>query len=300
LLTGVGGALVPPNTLATTAEVFPPARRGKAIGWLVSAMGVSAALGVALIAGLLGVGGWRLPFAVLGLALLGLWSLLWVWFPRRQQRSDPSLAFFAHYREVGAHGTFWYVLAANALQQMVSFGMFGYLAAHLMQTYTLHAGETVLPLALAGGGVIVSGFLGGRVADHRYRLAWFALACVGSGLLVALVFTTRVSAWVTVGLAFGVASLAGVSTAVTPTLLLELAGSSRTTATGLFAVSNQMGVFGGAALGGLMLAVGGFPLVGLCFLGVSVIAAAVIRLTVRDSAAFLEQMALRQGKTAME
>jgi hypothetical protein len=49
-----------------------------------------------------------------------------------------------------------------------------------------------------------------------------------------------------------------------------------------------------------MLAVGGFPLVGLGFLGVSIIAAAVIRLRVRDSAAFLEQMALRQGKTAME
>jgi DHA1 family inner membrane transport protein len=212
-------------------------------------MGVSAALGVALIAGLLGAGGWRLPFAVLGLAVLGLWSLLWVWFPRQQQQSDPSLAFFAHYWEVGAHGTCWYVLAANALQQMVSFGMFGYLAAHLMQTYTLHAGDTALPLALAGSGVIVSDVLGGRVADHRYRLAWFALACVGSGLLVALVFTTQLSAWVTVVLAFGVASLAGVSSAVTPTVLLELAGSSRTTATGLYAVSNQMGVFGGAALG---------------------------------------------------
>jgi len=47
-----------------------------------------------------------------------------------------------------------------------------------------------------------------------------------------LVFTARVSAWGTVALAFGVASLAGISTAVTPTLLLELAGSSRTTATG--------------------------------------------------------------------
>ena len=201
---------------------------------------------------------------------------------------------------MGAHGTFWYALVANALQQMVMFGMFGYLAAHLMQTYMLHAGEIALPLALAGGGVIVSGLLGGRVADHRCRLAWLALACVGSGLLVALVFTARVSAWGTVALAFGVASLAGISTAVTPTLLLELAGSSRTTATGLFAVSNQMGVFGGASLGGLMLALGGFPLVGFCFLGVAVIAAAVIRLRVRDSAAFLEQISLRQGKTAME
>ena len=49
-----------------------------------------------------------------------------------------------------------------------------------------------------------------------------------------------------------------------------------------------------------MLALGGFPRVGLFCLGVSVIAAMVIRLKVRDSAAFLEQLALRKGATATE
>jgi predicted MFS family arabinose efflux permease len=55
----------------------------------------------------------------------------------------------------------------------------------------MQARDTVLPLAVAGSGVIVGGFLGGRVADHRSRLAWFAMACVGSGVLAALVFTVR-------------------------------------------------------------------------------------------------------------
>ena len=79
-----------------------------------------------------------------------------------------------------------------------------------------------------------------------------------------------------------------------------MAGNSRTTATGLFAVSNQVGVFGGPSLGGGLLALGGFPLVGLFCLGVSVLAAGVIRLKVRDSAAFLEQLALQKGTTATE
>ncbi len=126
------------------------------------------------------------------------------------------------------------------------------------------------------------------------------MACWGSGLLAAVVFTARVSPWATVALACGTAGLARISSAVTPTLLLELAGNSRTTATGLFAVSNQIGAFGGPAIGGLMLALGGFPRVGLFCLGVSVIAAMVIRLKVRDSAAFLEQLALRKGATATE
>jgi predicted MFS family arabinose efflux permease len=300
LLTGVGAAMVPPNIIAVIADVFPPTGRGKAIGWLVSATGGSAAVGVPLVAFLLEAGGWRLPFVVMGTVSLVVCLLLWVWCPRSQQQPGQALGFFAHYREVSADVMFWYVLAANALQQMVFFGMFGYLAAYLMQTYHLPARGTALPLVLAGVGVIVGGFLGGRVADHRRRLALFAMSCWGGGLLAALVFTTQASPWTTVVLAFGAAALARISSAVTPTLLLELAGGSRATATGLFAVSNQLGAFGGPAFGGLMLALGGFPWMGLFCLGVAVLAAVVIQLKVRESATFLAQLALRKGITATE
>jgi MFS transporter, DHA1 family, purine base/nucleoside efflux pump len=297
LLTGVGAALIPPNSLAALLDVFSPTERGKAVGWLLSVAGVAAVVGVPLIACLLEAGSWRLPFAVMGIASLGVWLLFWLWFPRQQQPSQ-SLAFFSHYREVGAHAMFWYVLIANAFQQMGAFGMLGYLAAYLMQTYQMPAGDTALPLALAGVGVIVGGFVGGWAADHRCRLAWLAVSCWGSGLLAALVFTVRVSPWATVALAMGVAGFSRISSAVTPILLLEWAGRSRSTAIGLFAVSNQMGVFGGASLGGLMLALGGFPRVGLFCLGVSVIAAVILQLKVRDSAASPVQMVLPEGTTA--
>jgi DHA1 family inner membrane transport protein len=298
LLTGVGGALILPNATAIVADVFPPAARGKPMGWLVSASGVGAAVGVPGVACLLAVGGWRLPFGVLGLAMLVVWGLFWVWLPPGPRQPGHALAFGSHYREVGTQAPFWYVLAANALQQMVFMGMFSYLAAHLMQTYHLQAGDTALPLALAGGGVIAGGFLGGRVADHPRRVAWFALTCLGGGLLAALVFVARVSPWAVVALACGAAGLLRISTAVTPVLVMEWAGRSRTTATGVFAMSNQIGGFGGPALGGFGLALGGFPLVGLLWLGVGIIGAVVIRLKVQDSAAFLTQRALRQGPRA--
>ena len=203
LLTGVGLAVAPPNCIALLAEIFPPTERGQAIGWLFSATGVGAAFGVPLVAVLLAAGGWRLPFYVMGMALLGTWLLGWVWLPRSPRTLAQPLAFFARYREVGAHGTTWYVLAANALQRLVFFGMFAYLAAYLIQSYPLPAGDTALPLAIAGSGAIVGGWLGGRVADHRHRLAWYALSCLGSGVLAAMVFTTRVSPWTTAVLAGG-------------------------------------------------------------------------------------------------
>src|SRR5262249_58938823 len=105
--------------------------------------------------------------------------------------------------------------------------------------YQWPAGDIALPLAVVGVGVIIGGFVGGRVADQRYRLAWFAMSCWGSGLLAALIFTVRMSPWATVALALGVAGLSRISSAVTPVMLLEWAGRARTPPTALFPLTTQ-------------------------------------------------------------
>ncbi|MCH7843305.1 MAG: MFS transporter [Chloroflexi bacterium] len=295
LLVGVAAAMIPANAIAAVADIFPPERRGKAIGWIITATGISATIGVAIVAFLLDVGGWRLPFYVIGGIALVIWALLWVWFPQSQKQPGQSLSFFSHYREVGANATVWYVLASNALLQMAFFGVLSYLAANLIQTYGMTAGETVLPLALAGLGVITGGFIGGRIADSRRRLNFLTIAALLGGLLATFVFVGPVSPWLTVAFAFGVATSLRISSSVTPTLLLEMAGSSRSTATGMFAVSNQIGVFGGASIGGAMLAMGGFPMVGFFCLGAAGVGGALILLKVRDPAEFLERIALREA-----
>lgn len=99
------------------------------------------------------------------------------------------------------------------------------------------------------------------------------MASLGSGVLAALAFTLAGSPWATVTLASGAAALAHRPSVITPTVLLAYAGGARTTATGMYAVSNQLGSFGETSLGGLILALGGFPLVGLFCLAVAVLAA---------------------------
>ena len=54
------------------------------------------------------------------------------------------------------------------------------------------------------------------------------------------------------------------------------AGASRATANGLLATSNQLGALGGASVGGLVLALGGFGLVGVFCLAAATAAAAVV------------------------
>ena len=273
-LSGVGAAMIIPNCLATVADVSPRPSAVKAMGWVISATGLGTAFGVPLVALLTDLGGWRVPFYVIGALLLLLWGLLWVWFPASQ--AGHSGSFLAHVQAVGGQAALWGVLAANGLQVMAFMGMSSYLAAYLMHTYRLSAGATALPLIVAGLGVIAGSLVGGRVAGRASRVAVVALAFVGGGFGAALVFTTDISPWATVLLAFGVSGLLPLSWPVTAVLLTELAGQSRATATGLFAVSNQLGVVGGASLGGVMLALGSFPWVGMFCLVTAVMAAGVI------------------------
>jgi predicted MFS family arabinose efflux permease len=63
---------------------------------------------------------------------------------------------------------------------------------------------------------------------------------------------------------------------VTWTLTAEFAGASRATANGLLATSNQLRVLGGAFAGGLVLALGGFVLVGVFCLAAGTAATAVV------------------------
>ena len=82
------------------------------------------------------------------------------------------MAFLSHFRKLGSDPTFWYVLAANSLMVTAFSGVLTYLAAYLIKTYFMDAGETVLPLTLAGLGVIIGAFMGGRVAGLLAAFRW--------------------------------------------------------------------------------------------------------------------------------
>ena len=178
----------------------------------------------------------------------------------------------------------WGVLVANSLRVMAFVGLSSYLATYLIRTYRLSAGDTALPLTVAGLGSIAGSLVGGRVAGQVSRIAVVAMACIGGGLGTVLVFTLDLSPWATVMVACGATGLSSLAWTVMAVLLLEVAGPSPATATGLLAVSNQLGAIGGASLGGVMLALGGFPLVGLFCLATTATAAVVLRCTVQSAA----------------
>ena len=285
-ITGIGSAMIPPNSGGVIADILPPRSRGKYFGRLIGVATVGSALIVPVTALLSGAGSWRIAFLAFGVMAAVVWAMSWRWFPASQSVVSQSLTLVTRFKQIGSNGMLWYVIASNAAQRMVYFAMFSYLAAYLTETYGKSTGDTALPLALVGLGAILGAFVGSVVAGRAARLAVASACSLGGGIAAVVLFSAGISEWMVIALGFGVAAFFSIGWPVLTTRLTELAGPSTATALGFFAVSNQLGAVGGSAIGGLALAIGGFSMVGVFCLAVAAVAATVLRFKVQESPEF--------------
>jgi len=286
LITGVGSAMLPPTIMAALADNLPVDKVGKAVGFITASSWVGVAVGVPAIALLGYLGGWRLPFYVTGGLSLALWVPLWLWLPSGPRRLGQRIDLFNHFKVIGRQSAPWYVLIANATQQMALFGLMTYFAAHMMESYGWDEASTAPGLALLGVGAVIGSFAGGFIAGRARRLDWLAAINLAGGVVAGLLFALGASAWIVVAMAFVASMLVSVTMPVLLTLIMHLAGRSRGTASGMLSTSNQFGSLVGASAGGLMLSLGGFPAVGLLCLVATVLSASVVGLRMRRSPAF--------------
>ena len=261
--------------MAAIADQFPPAQRGTPISILLCASFFGLAIGNPSVALLAGVGGWRLPFYVVAALLAIVWGLQWCWFPQRPQITQP-FSFAGYFKQVSRSISLGYVLVANVFYQTAAFAIFVYFVAFLIGMHGLKEGGTALPLAVVGTGAMVGSLLGGFLANHSQRLTWSALALLVGGGSVSVALTFGFSPWIAIALCCASALLLTIFEPVTWALTAEFAGESRATANGLLATSNQLGGIGGASIGGLALALGGFPMVGLFCFGAAAVASALV------------------------
>src|SRR4051794_2699313 len=81
VLAGLFGGFGPAAVLAAAGDLFPPHRRGMAMGWANLGFSMAAIAGVPGIGAIGGALGWRWAFAATGLVLIGLGLLIRLTFP---------------------------------------------------------------------------------------------------------------------------------------------------------------------------------------------------------------------------
>ena len=285
VVTGLGGGMTPPNGMAAVIDVVSPALLAWAIGTLISFTTLSAVIGVPAVALMADLGSWRLPFLVIGSLLTACIVLNWFWFPKNEAARSRTFAFFARYRDLLALPVLRSILAANLAQRIAYMAIFSYLATYLIDDYGVSVGAVALPLALVGIGGVIGSYIGGMVATHPDRMSLIAASAIGGGVAAAALFSVDLPVWAVVAISTVSIALLSLPWTVMIAVCTEISGNSRATGVGLVGVSNQTGAVGGAALGGLLLAVSGFPGIGYLCLGAVVFSAVVIVVFMRSAGA---------------
>ncbi|QSQ26370.1 myxochelin export MFS transporter MxcK [Pyxidicoccus parkwayensis] len=220
MLAGACAGLMGAVVMAIIGDLVPPERRGRAIGTVMSSLGLSAVAGVPLGLGIASQLGWRGPFFVIGALAAVVWlCLLWRMPPVRQHLTAPS---------AGARRNPLAPLAAPGLALgwlltfsvvFSSFLLIPYLGAYMVGNLGLRLED--LSWVYLGGGVatLLTARLVGQFAD-RYGPARVLVALLVGTVVPHLVFTHLSPSVFPVVMAVFMVFMATTSSRAIPTIAL--------------------------------------------------------------------------------
>jgi predicted MFS family arabinose efflux permease len=284
--TGVATAVLTPALLAlATARFTAPADGGRAATLVSTATTLAAVLAGPVVGGLAAWRGWQgaLWVTAAGAVVVGLAFL-------RRDRSATAAASAPGYGEalrlLRARPDLLAVVAVAGLRTTSFMGYLSFLAVSYHDRFGTDAGTFTLVWTLSGASFVVGGYLAGRWARdsgpgsvRRPRL--LLLAGLGAGLaavlVVFLVPALPAALAATAVMGFGHAVVGATATS----LIAHRAGSLTPTTFGLQAAGMSLGVFAGAGLGGLGLAVAGSPGLAVALAAPTVLAATLVRRATR-------------------
>ena len=283
ILTGLGGGMVPPNSVAAVSEVISPERRAQAVGGLMAINIFGLSVSIPLLALLAEWLGWRETVVAAGLALVLALVLNWIWFPPDSSARVRDFTFIPRYKTLLSIGFFRAAVFVMITQRIAYWVMVSYLAAFLIKTYGLSVGAMAIPLACSAAGQVIGSYSAGFVANRRERAVLVAATTLAGGICGLIFFSIPVSYWVAVALGVVGTGLLSVTFPTLVAISYEFSGRSRATGIGLIGVGNQSGGAVGAAMAGALLVSVGFGGVGYMCVGVVVISAAAAVLFMRQA-----------------
>jgi predicted MFS family arabinose efflux permease len=277
LVGSFGRAGVIPAAFVDAVERPSQDERRRGAGWVVAGAAAAPLIGVPVLTFVAAQAGWRTAFVLVG--VLAALSATLVWRQAREQpRASTRLS-------LPALGNLRPLLSEPAITPVLLSSLAGNTGVWTCLTYlgVLYGARLGLGAQDAGWALTAIGLgqLAGSLAamDRRVGLAsrgLLAAGRVGLGLLFGLPFIVPGGAPVVVALPFCGGVLIGVVTAITPLVLTRQPRSDTGIVQSLNWLALTAGIALGASIGGVLLAAGDLPSVGLGTLGLSWLAAMVL------------------------
>lgn len=278
LLIGASTSILSPSIGAAAADRFAsPAAAGRAATLVSATTSMMAMLAAPVLAvpGL--VWGWRgnlLAAAFVSVAL----SIAFFWRGRGRKAplaAEQRISYLATYRELARIAGAVPLLVVAMLRTAAFMGYLAYLAAYYDEKFALEPGWFALVWSLSGASFFLGNLFAGRylALDRPWLGAEKVLVL---GLLAALAAVVAFYFSPTLPTTLALTALMGAShatvAACVTTLLVRRSGDLRGSALSVNAAGMSLGVFVGAALGGLGLGLAGYPGAALAFGTITLIA----------------------------
>jgi len=189
ILSGVGAAVIFPNSNATVADVFPFRERGKAIGAVIGMNTMASVIGVPVAGIVAEATSWRVSVGIVGgLAILAS-VVLFVRMPsaggtNRESRIRALYALIIRDRSAVS------AVASSFLGGLFWFTWATYIVVFFQRTYGLSQGLASTYALTQGLGVLIGSQVGGRLGDRRGHRRIVAASVLIAGF--AIVFAATV------------------------------------------------------------------------------------------------------------
>jgi predicted MFS family arabinose efflux permease len=256
---GAGLAIVLAAGLAAAAEWSAPDRSTTVLSWALIGQPVAWIVGMPVI-GMVGDVSWRLGWIVLPFAVAVVAGVA-IWAQPTDGPSDPVRGSWALLRHDGT-------VAGWALGELLAYsawaGSLVFAGALFVESYDVSPGTAGLVLGLGAVAYLPGNFLARRWVGASTRELLVLLPILAGGLVVVL-GAWRPALWVSAVTFAALTFVAAGRTIAGSALGLEVCSRRRMFAMRIRAAATQFGYLLGTVAGGLALAGGGYPALGMTF-----------------------------------
>lgn len=270
VLSGLGGAFAGPNVLTAVGDYFPARIVGLMLAFVTVSTPMANFLGVPVLVFIGGHLGWRASFFALALiSFISIFPLLFVEKvgPYEKKSLQEDVSYSKCMIDVMRSKSFRKIIVANTLMQIAYWLLATYFAAFIIRNYHVSSDHLALYLSIMSVGQIFGTLTGGPLADRCDRLK------VGLvfGLLLGLsgIIFIHITNSIFLNLVMGTLFMGtyAIGRPAFFAFMLTTSEVSKGTIMGMQATSNHVGRAIGAAIGGLVLSVSSYSIMGfLCLL----------------------------------
>ena len=262
---GLADALVFGIPLAIAGTRFDGNERKRAISWIVGALSCGGIIGVPLLTVVGSVTSWRVALMASGIVSAGVALFVSRTLPvdRRTTGGRWNLGLFRRaYSPLAQHPPTVRLLVASAIRAACWLGFLTYLGAFLDEEIGLSTRQIGLVYTVGGTGYAAGSVVAGRLLDLAPARWMVAAMSVVSGLATAAAVSISTAPFVVGTIVVLATASAIASIGVVYLLSTESPAESATTMV-LNSSMVNFGTAGGAAIGGALVAIGGYPMLGV-------------------------------------